>query len=69
MSHVGGCALGDDGLFCARSDCVGRLRSWGEHIILDHTNDLLGEFASRLRDGAYDREEAEWVFLLVYSGS
>ena len=39
------------------------------HIILDYTNDLLGEFASRLRDGAYDREAAEWVFLLVYPGS
>ena len=29
------------------------------HIILDRTDALLDEFASKLRDGAYDRESAE----------
>jgi nuclear pore complex protein Nup107 len=39
------------------------------HIILDRTDALLDEFATRLRDGAYDRDSAEWVFLLVCLGS
>ena len=34
------------------------------HIILDHTDALLDDFACRLRDEAYDRESAESVFSL-----
>jgi nuclear pore complex protein Nup107 len=30
------------------------------HIILDRTDSLLDDFAARLRDGAYDRESAEY---------
>ena len=32
------------------------------HIILDRTDALLDDFASRLRDGAYDPESSECVF-------
>jgi nuclear pore complex protein Nup107 len=32
------------------------------HIILDRTDTLLDDFASRLRDGAYDSESSEYVF-------
>jgi len=35
------------------------------HIILDRTDALLDDFASRLRDGAYDRESAESVLLFL----
>ena len=31
------------------------------HIILDRTDALLDDFASRLRDGAYDSESSEYV--------
>ena len=34
------------------------------HIILDRTDALLDDFASRLRDGAYDPESSECVFPL-----
>lgn len=38
------------------------------HIILDRTDSLLDDFAAKLRDGAYDRESAESVFLPVCLG-
>ena len=38
------------------------------HIILDRTDSLLDDFAARLRDGAYDRESAESVFLPICLG-
>jgi nuclear pore complex protein Nup107 len=36
------------------------------HIILDRTDALLDDFASRLRDGAYDPESSECVLLLPF---
>jgi nuclear pore complex protein Nup107 len=36
------------------------------HIILDHTDALLDDFASRLRDGAYDPESSEYVLPLPF---
>jgi nuclear pore complex protein Nup107 len=35
------------------------------HIILDRTDALLDDFASRLRDGAYDPESSEYVFPII----
>jgi nuclear pore complex protein Nup107 len=39
------------------------------HIILDRTDTLLDDFASRLRDGAYDSESSEYVLPFFFAMS